>query len=457
MLIIIFIGFWLIGFSFFMRFVEIILILYFMTIIFFIQMNWGMIRIVGEFLGIDLLRFLLVELRLWIGIIMFIARINISIFYEKMYKFYIILIIFLLMFCFLILNLVGFYLLFERVLIPIIMMIVGWGNQPERLRAGIYILFYTLGGSLPLLIFLLRFSERVRIFYIGWKNFQISTLFFFIGVLGFLVKIPMFFVHLWLPKAHVEAPVAGSMILAGVLLKLGIFGLFRVKVLIGEKMIEYRNWIIRIILFGGIFVGLICLCQVDVKALIAYSSVCHIGMALGGIFRMILWGYLGNVILMLGHGLCSSGLFCLANILYERFYTRRIILLKGVGILYPYLSLWWFLFIGANIAVPPSMNLGGEIILVGSLIKWSFLVIIPLGMIMFLRARYSVYIYSYLNHGKGWVMYSSEFINFREVYLILIHLLPLILWIMKIEFFCLDYLISLLNKILNCGFKDAFH
>nr|YP_010535683.1 NADH dehydrogenase subunit 4 [Alectorobius rioplatensis]UYB78595.1 NADH dehydrogenase subunit 4 [Alectorobius rioplatensis]UYB78608.1 NADH dehydrogenase subunit 4 [Alectorobius rioplatensis] len=437
MLIIIFMMVWLTGFSFFMSFVELILIMYFASILFFMQMNWGLVSWVGEFLGMDLLGFLLVELSLWVGILMFIASMNIIIFYEKMFKFYMMLMTFLLVSCFLVLNLIGFYLLFESVLIPIIMMIVGWGSQPERLQAGIYMLFYTLGGSLPLLIFLLSFSESMSIFYVGWKDFEISLLFFVMGVLGFLVKMPMFFVHLWLPKAHVEAPVAGSMVLAGVLLKLGIYGLFRVKVFIGEKMVEYSNWIMSIILFGGVFVGLICLCQVDIKALIAYSSVCHMGMALGGIFSMVLWGYLGNMMIMLGHGLCSSGLFCLANMFYERFYTRSMILLKGVSLLYPYFSLWWFLFMGINMAVPPSMNLGGEIMLIGSLISWSFLVIIPLGMMMFLSASYSVYMYSYLNHGKGWVMYGASFINFREIYLMLMHLLPLVLWVMKIEFFCL--------------------
>nr|YP_010535488.1 NADH dehydrogenase subunit 4 [Alectorobius atacamensis]UYB78192.1 NADH dehydrogenase subunit 4 [Alectorobius atacamensis] len=428
---------WLMVFSFFMSFVEIILVLYFLSLMFFIQMDWYTGIKVGEFLGLDLMSFLLVELSLWIGILMFIASMNVFIFFENMFKFYMVIMIFLLMFCFLIMNLIGFYLLFESVLIPIIMMIVGWGNQPERLQAGIYMLFYTLGGSLPLLIFLLSFSKSVSIFFLMWDNFQISSLFFVMGILGFLVKMPMFFVHLWLPKAHVEAPVAGSMILAGVLLKLGIYGLFRIKTVIEGKMLEYSHWIMSIILFGGMFVGMICLCQVDVSALIAYSSVCHMGMALGGVFSMMFWGYLGNIIIMLGHGLCSSGLFCLANMFYERFYTRSMILLKGMGIMFPYISLWWFLFMGINMAMPPSMNLGGEIMLIGSLIKWSFLVIIPLGMMMFLSASYSLYMYSYLNHGSGWVVYSVKVMNFREIFLMLLHFLPLVLWIMKMELFCM--------------------
>nr|UYL27244.1 NADH dehydrogenase subunit 4 [Alectorobius spheniscus] len=427
---------WLTVYSFFMSFIDIIMVLYVLVMFFFIQMNWSLVGEVSLCLGMDLLSFLLVELSMWIGILMLIASMGNEIFHESMFKFYVVLMIFLLGFCFLIMNLLGFYLLFESVLIPIILMIVGWGNQPERLQAGIYMLFYTLGGSLPLLMFLLSLKESLSIFYIPWLELKFSSFYFFMSIMGFLVKMPMFFLHLWLPKAHVEAPIGGSMILAGVLLKLGIYGMFRIKSMIILNMFQFSYLILSIILLGGVLVGMICLCQVDVKALIAYSSVCHMGIALGGIFSMTFWGYSGNLLLMLGHGLCSSGLFCLANMLYERFYTRSMILLKGSGMIFPYLSLWWFIFMGINMAAPPSMNLGGEIMLIGSLIKWSFLVILPLSVVMFLSASYSVYLYSYLNHGKGWVGYSVKMINLRELYLMLFHFIPLTLWILKMELFC---------------------
>nr|YP_010535709.1 NADH dehydrogenase subunit 4 [Ornithodoros tabajara]UYB78647.1 NADH dehydrogenase subunit 4 [Ornithodoros tabajara]UYB78660.1 NADH dehydrogenase subunit 4 [Ornithodoros tabajara] len=424
-------------FSFYVTFIEMIFFLYVILLFFFVQMDWSEMSSVGEFLGMDLVSFLLIELSLWIGILMLIASMSLNIFFENMFKFYVTMMIFLLSFCFMIMNLLGFYLLFESVLIPIIMMIVGWGGQPERLQAGIYMLFYTLGGSLPLLIFLLSGVNNLSIFFLNWLSFSISGVMFIMGVLGFLVKMPMYLVHLWLPSAHVEAPVAGSMVLAGVLLKLGIYGLFRMKVLFEEMMMSFSGLIMSIILFGGVAVGLICLCQVDIKALIAYSSVCHMGMALGGIFSMMFWGYLGNILIMLGHGLCSSGLFCLANIFYERTYTRSMVLLKGLGIFFPYISLWWFFFASINMAAPPSMNLGGEILLIGSLIKWSFLVIVPLGISMFLSAGYSLYMYSLLNHGSGWVVYGINMVSFREIYLMFLHFCPLVLWIMKMELFCL--------------------
>nr|UYB78023.1 NADH dehydrogenase subunit 4 [Reticulinasus faini] len=427
---------WLSVFSFWLSFLEIIISLYVFSLLFYFQFDWMIMFMIGDFSGMDLISFLLIELSMWMGILMFIASMNLNIFFEKMYKFYMLSMIFLLVFCFLIMNLVGFYLMFESVLVPIVMMILGWGMQPERLQAGIYMLFYTLLGSLPLLIFLLNIEGSMSIFFISWNNYCISDFMFMMGIIGFLVKVPMYFIHLWLPKAHVEAPVAGSMVLAGVLLKLGIYGMIRFKVMLENYIIKYSHYIMSIILLGGIIVGMICLCQVDIKSLIAYSSICHMGMALGGIFSMVVWGYYGNILIMLGHGLCSSGLFCLANILYERFFTRSMILLKGVGILFPFISFWWLIFVGVNMAVPPSMNLGGEIFLIGSLIKWSFLVIIPLAVLMFLSASYSLYLYSFLNHGKGWVIFSVNMVNYREIYLMFMHFLPLILWILKMDFFC---------------------
>nr|YP_009348104.1 NADH dehydrogenase subunit 4 [Nothoaspis amazoniensis]APW83517.1 NADH dehydrogenase subunit 4 [Nothoaspis amazoniensis] len=424
-------------FSLWLSFMEIVVLVFIFSILGFFMMEWGMNIGIGEFLGVDLMSFLLVELSLWIGILMVIASMNLNVYSESMFKFYLAMMLFLLTFCFMILNLFGFYLLFESILIPIIMLIVGWGVQPERLQAGIYMLFYTLVGSLPLLLFLLIIYSGTSIFFMNWLNFNISSILFFMGVVGFLVKMPMYLVHLWLPKAHVEAPIAGSMVLAGVLLKLGVYGMYRVKVVLDAKMIEMGSLFISIVLIGGVIIGMICLCQVDVKSLIAYSSVAHMGLALGGIFSMSVWGFMGNILIMLGHGLCSSGLFCLANIFYERFYTRSMLLLKGVGIIFPFMSFWWFLFVSINMSAPPSMNLGGEIMLIGSLIKWDFLVMIPLMVLMFLSAGYSLYMYSYLNHGSGWVVYSVNSISLREIVLMFLHFCPLVMWIIKMEFFCL--------------------
>lgn len=158
-------------------------------------------------------------------------------------------------------------------------------------------------------------------------------------ILGFLVKIPIFFFHLWLPKAHVEAPISGSMILAGVLLKLGFYGLYRFKRFFFLDLKTISLFFIIISIWGSVIIRIYCIFQIDIKALIAYSSVSHIGITLAGCLTFFSYGSYGILIIIVGHGLCSSGLFCLANILYERFFTRNILLIKGIINIFPNLVL----------------------------------------------------------------------------------------------------------------------
>lgn len=156
----------------------------------------------------------------------------------------------------------------------------------------------------------------------------------------FFIKIPMYFVHLWLPKAHVEAPVSGSIILAGVILKLGGYGLIRLIVIFIRIGVKINYFFIVISIVGGFLVSLICLRQIDIKSLIAYSSVAHIGLVLGGIITLTYWGICGRLVLIVAHGLCSSGLFCLANISYERLLSRSLFLNKGLLNLIPSMAFW---------------------------------------------------------------------------------------------------------------------
>ncbi len=149
-------------------------------------------------------------------------------------------------------------------------------------------------------------------------------------VLAFLVKLPIFIFHLWLPKAHVEAPIAGSIILAGVLLKLGGYGLIRVLIVFQEVNRRFCWLWVRLGIVGGVYISLICIRQVDIKSWIAYSSVVHVRLVLCGVIILSWWGLAGRVILMVGHGLCSSGLFCLANVVYERTGRRRLIVNEGL-------------------------------------------------------------------------------------------------------------------------------
>lgn len=237
------------------------------------------------------------------------------------------------------LDILYFYVFFEIRILPVLLIIIGWGYQPERIQAGIYLVFYTLFVSLPLLLGIFYIYNVFYSFRFIYFNELGLIIIYFLIILAFLVKMPIFIFHLWLPKAHVEGPVSRSIILAGVILKLGGYGLIRlIKLILIVSLKINLIWII-LSLVGGRLISLICLHQIDMKLLIAYSSVVHIALVIGGIFTLTYYGFIGRLILIIGHGLCSSGLFVLINLIYERLGRRSLIINKGLINLLPNLSL----------------------------------------------------------------------------------------------------------------------
>nr|YP_010363319.1 NADH dehydrogenase subunit 4 [Cladiucha magnoliae]UNY39795.1 NADH dehydrogenase subunit 4 [Cladiucha magnoliae] len=398
----------------------------------------------GYYMGCDLLSFGMILLSFWICSMMYLSSWMIynNNLYSKLFIFLILILMLFLFLTFSVKDLLMFYLFFECSLIPVLFLIMGWGLQLDRIQASMYLLFYTIFASLPLLltIFYIYFNFYTLSFIIfSEKLFFMTSIYLYIFmILAFLVKMPMFFVHLWLPKAHVEAPVSGSMILAGVMLKLGGYGLMRLLILLISLGNKYNFLLESINLVGGLMISLICLFQIDLKSLVAYSSVSHMSLLMCGMFTMLNWGVGGSFLLMISHGLCSSGLFCLVNIMYERLGSRSILINKGLINFMPSMSLWWFLLCSSNMSAPPSLNLLGEIMLINSVISWSWLSMYLIMLLLFFSASYSLYLYSFTQHGKLMTnLYSITQGYIREFLLLILHWIPLNLLILNNEMFIL--------------------
>nr|YP_002456278.1 NADH dehydrogenase subunit 4 [Manouria impressa]ABR21224.1 NADH dehydrogenase subunit 4 [Manouria impressa] len=339
-------------------------------------------------------------------------------------------------------ELIMFFIAFETTLIPTLMIITRWGNQVERLNAGTYFLFYTLIGSLPLLVALLSMQAQngtlstctMQLNQPTMMNSWTHSMWWFALLTAFMIKMPLYGLHLWLPKAHVEAPIAGSMILAAVLLKLGGYGIIRITMTLDplSKTLSYPFMMMA--LWGVVMTSSTCLRQTDLKSLIAYSSVSHMGLVIAATLAQTQWSYTGATTLMIAHGLTSSMLFCLANTNYERTHSRTLLLTRNMQVLLPLMGLWWLLASLTNMALPPTINLMGELTIITSLFNWSNATILMTGLGTLITATYTLYMLITTQWGETPLhMKTIPPTHTREHLLMTLHVMPMTLLMVKPE------------------------
>nr|YP_008082984.1 NADH dehydrogenase subunit 4 [Pyura gangelion]CCO25763.1 NADH dehydrogenase subunit 4 [Pyura gangelion] len=315
-----------------------------------------------------------------------------------------------------------FFFLFESSLVPIFLVVGLWGAQMERIMANYYFMLYTLVGGFPFLaIVMMNFLMYEDSYYL-WE-FNSGMPCFMGGVLfclmvAFVCKLPLYGFHLWLPKAHVEAPVGGSMVLAGLLLKMGGYGAIRVVLLSKIYASFFFFFLLGLSVVGGLFATLVCMRQSDVKSFIAYSSVSHMSVGLGGLLTGGLYGLKGSYLIFLGHGLISPLMFFVGNSVYERVGSRIFGGFSGMGLSYKGMAVFFFLVLLGNMGMPPFINFFGELSVYFSLIGYSFFLFIVLMLVMVLMGVVMLKVFSKLFRSQSVSNMRGEW-DSREAFVLL--------------------------------------
>lgn len=344
---------------------------------------------------------------------------------------------FLLFNVFSVLDIFLFYIFFESILIPMFCLIGIWGSRERKIHAAYQFFLYTIIGSVFMLLGLLLIYYQVGS--TNWYMLQLvkfseyrEIIIWFLFFIAFSVKIPMFPVHIWLPEAHVEAPTGGSVLLAGILLKMGTFGILRYCIQLLSIGNQYFMPIILMLSILGIIYGsLTTIRQIDLKKAIAYSSVAHMSFVTLGMVIVNLYTIEGALYMMIGHGLVSSALFICIGIIYDRYHTRILTYYGGLVYGMPLFAIIFYYCTLSNINFPGTCNYIGELLISIGVLNYSFYIIFLANIGMILGAIYAVWLYNRIFFG---IVKSKLFfcdINRREFFV----LLPLLIGILGFGFF----------------------
>lgn len=332
-----------------------------------------------------------------------------------------------------VLNLFIFYIFFEAILIPMFLVIGFWGSRERKVRAVYLFFFYTLCGSILMLLsifYIYTITGTLNFEYlITWNFTKTEQIFLWLTFfISFASKIPIFPFHIWLPEAHVEAPTVGSVLLAGILLKLGVFGFFRFNLtLFSDASLYFSPLLYLLSILGVIYASLTAIRQTDMKRIIAYSSVAHMNMVTLGIFSFNIIGLEGSILQSLSHGFVSSGMFLLIGILYTRYHSRFLYYYGGIVHTMPLFSTYFLIFTLANIALPGTSSFVGEFLLLLGIFQKSIITCIFSALGIILCGAYSLWMYNRIIFGNLKIDYTIKFEDLtRREFIVLLPLLILI-------------------------------
>lgn len=339
---------------------------------------------------------------------------------------------------FLFLDILGFFLFFEMTLIPIYFLVLVWGSRERRVRASYLISIYTLLGSIFMYFNLLYIYSKT-----GTTDFEfLLTLQFseedqkFLWIMffvSFAAKIPLFPLHIWLPEAHVEAPTVGSVLLAVLILKLGTYALIRFSLpLFPEGTVFFTPFVSTFAVMGVIYTCLTAIRQIDLKKIIAYSSVGHMNIVLLGIMAGTVEGLQGAIFQMLSHGVVSGALFFAVGTIYERYSVRSLKYFGGLAYFYPLFAIVFLIFSMANISFPLTSSFVGEFLIFMGLYQQSFWATFFASTSMVLGAVYTLWTYNRLFYGNVRVLSLSLYKDLDRKEVALFSVLIFMLFLMGI-------------------------
>ena len=321
---------------------------------------------------------------------------------------------------FCVLDLVFFYIFFESILIPMFILIGVWGSRQRKIHAVYQLFFYTLLGSLLMLLGILVIYSHIqttdiRVLYNTNFSFYRQLILWVSFFFAFCVKVPIFPFHIWLPEAHVEAPTVGSVILAGVLLKLGTYGLLRFVIpIFCDATYFFLPFVYTLCLLGIVYTCCSTIRQVDLKKIIAYASVSHMSFVILGLFSSNIQGIGGSIFLMLSHGIVSSGLFFCIGCIYDRYKTRILRYYSGLVSVMPLFSLCLFILILSNISFPGTSSFIGEFLILVGLLENNYFAAIVAALSIILTAIYSIWLFNRIIFNRLNVLYYNKFADFSK-------------------------------------------